>query len=342
MIKDSIAKLLHRRNLTADEAEATMQQIMDGAATPAQIGAYLIGLCIKGETESEISGSARAMRDRAVRVHHKVPRVVDIVGTGGDKAGTFNISTTAAFVVAGAGVPVAKHGSRASSSQTGASDVLTALGVNVIATPEQVAECIETIGIGFMFAPTHHPAMKNVAAPRRELGIHTIFNILGPLTNPAWVKHQLVGTFSEDLTELMAKVLRDLGSVHSLVVNTQGTDELLAIGEATVSELRNGEVHTYKLDPADLGFKRVALSELGGGSADFNASITRVILAGKDVQARTEAVLLNAAAALYAADAADSIAEGVELARESIGSGAALAKLDALAEKTQSFAPPAA
>lgn len=338
MIQEAIAKLLSRQHLTADEAEAAMHEIMGGSATQAQIGAYLAGLRVNGETEAEISGSARAMRERALRVNHTRPRVVDVVGTGGDKSGTFNISTTAAFVVAGAGVPVAKHGGRAASSQTGAGDVLASLGLNMALTPEQVGACIDEIGIGFMFAPNHHPAMKTVVGPRRELGTRTIFNILGPLTNPAWAKHQLVGTFSADLTELMAKVLRDLGSTHAMVVNTAGVDELLTIGTATVSELIDGDVRTYELDARDLGLRRVSLDELGGGSPDFNATITRAVLAGQDVPARTEAVLLNAGAALYVADAASSIADGIALARESIMSRAALGKLDALVERSQSFA----
>jgi anthranilate phosphoribosyltransferase len=338
MIQEAIAKLLSRQHLTADEAEAAMHEIMGGSATQAQIGAYLAGLRVNGETESEISGSARAMRERALRVNHAQSRVVDVVGTGGDKSGTFNISTTAAFVVAGAGVAVAKHGGRAASSQTGAGDVLASLGLHMSLTPEQVGVCIDEIGIGFMFAPNHHPAMKNVVGPRRELGTRTIFNILGPLTNPAWARHQLVGTFAADLTELMAKVLRDLGSQHALVVNTAGVDELLTIGTATVSELVDGDVRTYELDARDLGLRRVSLDELGGGSPDFNATITRAVLAGEDVPARTEAVLLNAGAALYVADAAASIADGIALARESIASGAGLRKLDALVARSQSFA----
>ncbi len=340
MIKDALQKLVDRHDLTVAESAAVMTEIMDGQATPAQIGAFLIALRMKGETVEEISGSARVMREKALRVHHKQPKVVDVVGTGGDKAGTFNISTAAAFVVAGAGVPVAKHGARAASSQTGAADVLSALGVNVAVTPEQASACIDGIGIGFMFAPTHHPAMKHAAGPRREVGMHTLFNILGPLTNPAWAQYQLIGTFAPRLTDLMAGVLRDLGSKHALVVNTNGVDELLTIGTAMVSELIDGTVKDYAIDARDFGLKRVTLDELGGGSPDFNAAILRAILANEDVPARTEAVLLNAGAALYAADVAGSIPEGITLARESIASGAAMDKLNKLIEMTQTFAPP--
>jgi anthranilate phosphoribosyltransferase len=337
MIKEALAKLIDRKDLSADEAATVMEEIMSGAATPAQVGAYLAALRMKGEAAPEISGSARTMRGKALRVTHAQPRVVDLVGTGGDGAGTFNITTTAAFVVAGAGVPVAKHGSRSASSQVGSSDVLSALGVFVETTPEQVARCIDEIGLGFMFAPVFHPAMKAVVGPRREMGVRTIFNILGPLTNPAWVQHQLIGVAIPELTEVMAATLRDLGSTHALVVNTQGVDELLPIGESKVSELVDGQIKTYALDTRALGFAPVSLDQLGGGSADFNAAIVRSILAGTDVPARTDAVVLNAGAALFAADAAPSIAAGAAMARQAIHSGAALQKLDALVALTQSF-----
>lgn len=340
MIQDAIAKLFDRRDLSADEAEAAMNEIMSGAATQAQIGAYLGALRAKGETEGEVTGSARVMREKALRVRHNQPRVVDVVGTGGDKSGTFNISTTAAFVVAGAGVPVAKHGGRAASSQTGAGDVLAALGLNMALTPEQVGRCIDEVGIGFMFAPNHHPAMKTVAGARREIGARTIFNILGPLTNPAWARHQLVGVFSPDLIDLMAKALRDLGSEHALLVHTSGVDELIQTGVAIIGELIGGDVRVYEFDARDLGMQRVSLDALGGGSPDFNAAITRSILAGEDVPARVDAVVLTAAAALYAADAAPSIREGLEVARQAVQNGAALGKLDALIALSQSFAAP--
>jgi anthranilate phosphoribosyltransferase len=338
MIKEALAKLIAREHLTSEQAAMVMEEIMSGVATPTQIGAYLTALRMKGETANEISGSARIMRDKALRVLHSRPNAVDLVGTGGDSSGTFNITTTAAFVVAGAGVPVAKHGSRSASSQVGSADVLAALGVHIDLTPEQVTQCIETIGIGFMFAQVFHPAMKVVAGPRRELGIRTLFNVLGPMSNPAWIRHQLVGVATPELTELMAESLRQLGSKHALVVNTLGVDELLPIGESKISELAAGEIKTYVLDTRTLGFAPTSLDQLGGGSPDFNAAIVRSILAGEDVQARSDAVVLNAAAALYAADVAPSIVAGVAVAREAIKSGAATQKLNALIALTQEFA----
>ena len=332
MIQQAIAKLFAHQDLTATEAEEANGEIMSGTATPAQIGAYLAALRMKGETRDEIVGSARAMRAKALMVHTSHPILVDTCGTGGDKSGTFNISTTAAFVVAAADVPVAKHGNRAMSSQAGSADVLSALGVKVDLQPDQVAQCIEEVGIGFMLAPVHHPAMKHV------VGVRTIFNILGPLTNPAGAKHQLLGVPDPGLTELMASVLGELGSTHVLVVNTAGVDELLTTDPAVISELRNGEVTTYMFDPLDMGMERTTLEELGGGTPDFNAAITRSILQGDDVAVRMNVVLLNAGAALYAADAASSIKDGIALAREVIKNGKAIAKLDALVEKSQSFA----
>ena len=337
-IQTSIAKLFSRQGLTADEAEATMNEIMDGAATQAQIGAYLGALRTRGESVAEISGSARAMRKHSLHVPtHRNP-LIDVVGTGGDKSGTFNISTTAMFVVAGAGGIVAKHGNRAASSQTGSADVLAALGVNVALTPDQAAHCIDELGVGFMFAVTYHPAMKHAAGARREIASRTIFNILGPLTNPAGALHQLLGVFDPELTEVMAMVLRDLGSKHVLVMSCNGVDELLTTAPNKVTELKGGVLSTYQFDAQDFGFAKVPLDALAGGAPDFNASITRTILAGKDIPARTDVVLLNAGAALYAADMASDIPEGIGLARESIASGAALAKLDALVAMSQRYA----
>ena len=338
VIQNSIAKLCTRTGLSADEAEATMNEIMDGGATQAQIGAYLGALRVRGESVEEITGSARAMRKHSLHVPtHRSP-LIDVVGTGGDKSGTFNVSTTAMFVVAGAGGIVAKHGNRAASSQTGSADVLAALGVNVALTPDQAAQCIDQLGVGFMFAVTYHPAMKHAAGARREIGTRTIFNILGPLTNPAGALHQLLGVFDPALTEVMATVLRDLGSKHVLVVNCNGVDELLTTGTNKVTELKNGGMHTYQLDGLDLGLPRASLDALAGGAPDFNASITRTILQGRDIPVREDVVLLNAGAALYAADLASDVREGIVLARESIASGAALAKLDALVEMSQKFA----
>ena len=340
MIQQAIAKLFTRNSLTADEAEETMNEIMAGAATQAQIGAYLTALHMNGETADEIVGSMRALRAHVSRIPTKQAKLIDVVGTGGDKSNTFNISTTTAFVVAGAGVPVAKHGNRAASSQSGAADVLNALGVKVDLTPEQVGQCIDTIGIGFAFAPTHHPAMKNVAGARREINQRTIFNIIGPPSNPAFARHHLLGVWDRKYVRIMAEVLVQLEDVHALVVNgsspqVAGIDELTTAGLNTVAEVRNGRLTEYQLDAFDYGFKPATLDDLGGGSPDFNAAITRAILSGDDVQARCDVVLLNAGAALYAADAAADIKAGIEIARESIKSGAALKKLDALVEMSQ-------
>ncbi len=343
MIQQAIAKLFTHTSLTAEEAEATMNEIMSGAATPAQIGAYLAALRMKGETADEIVGSMRAMRAHMARIPTRHDQLIDVVGTGGDHSNTFNISTTTAFVVAGAGVRVAKHGNRAASSQSGSADVLNALGVRVDLTPEQVGRCIDEIGIGFAFAPVHHPAMKNVAGPRREIGQRTIFNIIGPPSNPAYARHHLLGVWDRRYVEVMAKVLVELDTIHALVVNgsspqVAGIDELTTAGLNTVAEVRQGQIHLFELDALDYGFKPATLDDLGGGSPDFNAAITRAILAGEDVQARCDVVLLNAGAALYAADAASDIATGIEMARESIRSGAALNKLNALIELSQRLA----
>ncbi len=342
MIQQAIAKLFTRTSLTADEAEETMNEIMTGAATQAQIGSYLTALHLNGETADEIVGSMRALRAHVSRIPTRQSKLIDVVGTGGDKSNTFNISTTTAFVVAGAGVPVAKHGNRAASSQSGAADVLNALGVKVDLTPEQVGQCIDAIGIGFAFAPTHHPAMKNVAGARREINQRTIFNIIGPPSNPAFAKHHLLGVWDRKYVRIMADVLVQLEDTHALVVNgsspqVAGIDELTTAGLNTVAEVRDGKVTEYELDAFDYGFKPASLDDLGGGSPDFNASITRAILSGEDVAARTDVVLLNAGAALYAADAAADISAGIEMARESIKTGAALKKLDALVEMSQRF-----
>jgi anthranilate phosphoribosyltransferase len=341
MIQQAIAKLFNRESLSAEEAEKAMDEIMSGMATPTQIGAYLAALRIKGETPDEIVGSARAMRAKSLRIHTQHTQLVDIVGTGGDRSGTFNISTTSAFVVAGAGVPVAKHGNRAASSQSGSADVLVALGVNVTLTPEQVGRCIDEIGIGFAFAQVHHPAMKHAAGPRREIGARTIFNILGPLTNPANANHFLLGVFDPALTEMIAEVLGGLGVQHALVVSSlDKVDELTTTGVNKISELCDGQVHTYTLDAAQLGLARATLSDLGGGSPEFNASITRSILENKATPARHNVVLLNAGAALYAAGAANDIHAGVEMAQDSIRSGKALHKLNDLADMSRRFGAP--
>lgn len=334
-----IAKLLQRQDLTVEEAEVAMHTIMSGEATPAQIGGYLIGLRMKGETVDEIAGSARAMRAHASRVHLDLngEPLLDTAGTGGDGAHTINISTAAAFVIAGAGQTVAKHGNRAASSRCGSADVLAALGVNLDLTPEQVKACIEALGIGFLFAPKFHPAMKHAIQPRRELGQRTIFNVLGPLTNPAGATHQLIGVYDPALTEPMAEVLGALGGKAAFVVySADGLDELSTNGPNRVSHLRDGKVNTFGLDAADLGLRRAVREDLRGGDPEENARRLRAILAGEDRSPRRDVVLLNAAAAL-AVESGD-LRAGLREATEALDSGAALAKLDALAAMSQRVA----
>jgi anthranilate phosphoribosyltransferase len=315
---------------------------MAGEATPAQIGAYLTALRMKGETVPEITGSVRAMRRSALAVQPAVSPMdlVDTCGTGGDGAGTFNISTSAAFVVAGTGQKVAKHGNRSVSSKSGSADVLLALGVNLDLTPEQVAQAIDRVGIGFLFAPKLHPAMKHAIGPRRELGVRTIFNILGPLTNPAGARSQLIGVYDGKLTEPLAEVLGELGSTGAYVVHGHGgLDELTTTGPNRVSRLRAGDVVTETFDPADLGFTRANPADLTGGTAEENAEITRNILAGREHGARRDVVVLNAAAALVAAGKATDLAGGLGLANQSIDSGAAQTVLDNFVAFTQQFRP---
>lgn len=330
-IKTAINKVMDGQSLADEEAEEVMSQIMRGEATPAQIGSYLTALRMKGETVAEISGSVRAMRRSAVPVQPRTgpAALVDTCGTGGDGAGTFNISTTAAFVVAGAGQKVAKHGNRSVSSKSGSADVLAALGANLDLTPEQVAQAIDEVGLGFLFAPKLHPAMKHAIGPRRELGVRTIFNILGPLTNPAGAMAQVIGVYDGQLTEPLAHVLKRLGSRGAFVVHGYGgLDELTTAGPNRVSRLEQGEVVTEKLDPAELGFARADPAELLGGAAEENARITHDLLAGREKGARRDVVVLNAAAALAAAGKAADLAEGVRLAAQSIDSGAALSVLE--------------
>ncbi len=338
MIREAIAKLMEGKNLTRTEAEGVMQEIMDGAATQAQIAAFLVALRLKGETMEEIAGCARVMRDKAIRVAPQRTDIVDTAGTGGDKAGTFNISTTAAFVIAGAGLGVAKHGNRAISGQSGSADVLEALGVNFDLTPEQAARCIDEVGIGFLFAPKLHPAMKNVAPVRKELGVRTVFNILGPLTNPAYAPAQIIGVFDGAYTGPMAHVLKSLGSRAAFVFHSaDGLDELTTTAVNHVTYFTNGAVHTEQLDARELGLKPATRDELRGGTPQQNAEITRRILCGEDRSARREVVLLNAAAALVAGGKAADLDEGLERAAEAIDSGSALRALDGLVSLSQSF-----
>lgn len=334
MIKDAIAKLADRTSLTEKEAEEVMAEIMDGMAKPAQIAAYLMGLRLKGETVDEIVGSVRAMRARAVRIPVGDPNVVDTCGTGGDDAHTFNISTTTAFVVAGAGLTVAKHGNTAVSSKSGSADVLASLGVKIDLPTERVADCINEIGIGFLFAPLYHGAMKHCAGPRHEMGIRTMLNILGPLTNPAGAAIQVLGVFDSKLTELVGRVLLQLGSQHCFVVHgMDGLDEITLTDRTKVSEGKQGVLSSYVLDPQEFGLTRVRLKELAGGHPPENAQITRDILQGRKGPKR-DIVCLNAAPALVAGRKAKSLQEGFRLAAQSIDSGAASEKLERLVAYT--------
>lgn len=342
-IHQALETLFAGNNLTAQEAEDSMTQIMQGEATPAQIGAFLAALRFKGETVDEITGCARAMKRSAVQVRPQIgdAPLLDTCGTGGDQTGTFNISTTVAFVVAGHGLKVAKHGNRSASSKCGSADVLEALGVNLSLGPEQVADCIEEVGIGFLFAPLYHPAMKFAIGPRRELATRTVFNILGPLTNPANATHQVIGVPHPALTEPMAHVLGHMGSkaayvVHGKTDNGRGVDELTNTGPNRVSHLKDGQVATFEVDATELGLAPSTLDDLRGGNADDNAAILRGILNGSIAGPKRDVVLLNAAAAL-STEYGDWQA-GLEEAAASIDSGAALRVLERFVEKTQSYA----
>lgn len=331
MIQHAIAQLLDHRELSQEEAYAAMMQIMVGQATQAQIGGFLVALRMKGETVAEIAGCARAMRANALAVQPRRRPLTDIVGTGGDHSGTFNISTTAAFVIAGAGAPVAKHGNRSITSKAGSADVLGALGVRLDIDAARVAACIDQAGIGFCYALNHHPAMRHAIGPRRELAARTVFNILGPLTNPADAEHMAIGVFSPDLTEPLADVLGRLGNRAAFVVHGHGgLDELSLSGPNQVSELRDGQVRTFALDAPELGLRRAGLAELKGGDAADNARITRSILSNQEQGPRRDAVLFNAAMGLAVPDG--DWQSALQRARVSLDSGAALAALERLIE----------
>jgi len=324
-----INKVVNQCHLEEREAEEAMLQIMSGKATPAQIAALITALRLKGETVEEITGFARVMRNHGKRIKVN-KRLVDIVGTGGDSSFTFNISTISAFVVAAAGLPVAKHGNRAVSSKCGSADVLEALGVNIRITPAQVERCLEQTGICFLFAPVFHEAMKYAVAPRREIGIRTVFNLLGPLTNPAGAKILLVGVYDPNLTVVIARVLRSLGVERAMVVyGEDGIDEISHSGKTRISELIMGEIKTYYLSPEDVGIKPGKLADICGGDAEENARIARDVLSGKPGPCR-DVVLMNAAAALLVGEKVETMRQGVELAAEVINSGAALRKLEEL------------
>jgi len=333
ILKKAISDVVSRKDISQAEISSVMEIIMEGKATPAQIGALLTGLRMKGETVDEITGAAKVMREKAVHIHVNISpgeALVDTCGTGGSGAQTFNVSTTAAFVVAGADVKVAKHGNRSVSSRSGSADVLEALGVNLALLPEDVARAVETIGMGFMFAPALHPAMKYAIEPRREIGIRTIFNILGPLTNPAWANVQVLGVYDPVLTRPLAEVLGRLGSKRAWVVHGEGgLDELSLLGKSVVAEWDRNEVKEFVIRPEDAGLKPCKAEDLKGGDAEKNARILKDIILGKKGPKR-DMVLLNAGAAIYLAGKAKSLKEGVLLAAESIDSMEAMKKLEAL------------
>jgi anthranilate phosphoribosyltransferase len=337
MIQQALVKIVDRIDLTRAEMVEVMNEIADGGATQAQVGAFLAALRIKGETVEEITGAAEVMRARADRVRVERAIFVDTCGTGGDCRNTFNISTTAAFVVAGAGVCVAKHGNRAVSSRAGSADVLGALGVDVDAAKELVERAIHEIGIGFLFAPRLHPAFKAVAATRRELGIRTVFNLLGPLANPAGARHQVMGVYEPRWVPIIGGVLSALGAAHAFVVHGDGLDEITVTGMTHVCEVKGGACERYAMMPEDLGLPRHTLAEIAGGDAERNARILRDVLDGQRGAPR-DAALANAAAGLVTAGAADNLRAGVVLAAESIDRGAAREKLDRLVALTRARA----
>jgi len=338
MIKEAIGILVSGRSLTVEEAASAMEEIMEGKVTPAQLGAFITALRIKGETADEITGLARVMRAKAIPVPIAEP-VIDVVGTGGDYLNTFNISTAAAFVAAGAGLKVAKHGNRAISSHCGSADVLERLGIKIALGADAVAECLETVGIGFMFAPIFHPAMKYAAAPRHEIGIRTVFNILGPLTNPAKAEYQVLGVPNEELGEKIASALHRLGTKHSLVVyGIDGMDEISISGRSLIWDVTEyGVSKPCEICPEDFGFKRGNMTEVKGGTPEENAETLRRILNGEGA-AKRDIVVMNAAAALVAGNRASDFREGTHIAEKVIDSGQAWAKLDELINFSQNIA----
>jgi anthranilate phosphoribosyltransferase len=336
MIQEALARLLDGHDLSREEAHGVMASIMSGDATPAQIAGFLIALRAKGETADEIAGCAEAMREHALPVRPQREDLVDTAGTGGDGARTINISTAAALVAAAAGAGVAKHGNRAVSSACGSADVLEALGFDLELQPERVARSIDELGFGFLFAPTHHPAMRHAAPVRTELAARTVFNVLGPLTNPAGARAQVVGVYAPELVRTIADVLAQLGASRAFVVHgAGGIDELSPAGPNFVCEVVNGDVRARNIDPLEFGIPRCDPAELRGGSPDENAAAIRAVLAGED-GGRRDAILLNAAGAIAAGGHADDLGEGLEVAREAVESGAAAARLDELIAFTRS------
>ena len=341
IITEALRALVDRRDLTRIEAAAAMEAIMSGAATGAQIGAFLTALRMKGETVEELIGFAQVMRQKVVRIRARGDDVaglsgtdremlIDTCGTGGDATGTFNVSTATAFVVAGAGLRVAKHGNRSVSSLCGSADVVETLGINLDLPPDKVTRCIEEVGIGFLYAPLLHTAMKHVMPARREMGVRTVFNMLGPLTNPAAANAQIIGVYTASLTEPLARVLAELGTVRAFVVHgADNLDEISNTGESRVSEVREGAVRTYTVRPEDFGMSQASIKDLAGGDREQNAEIIRAVLDG-EAGPRRDIVLMNASAALVAGGRGRDLKEGVAVAAQSIDSGAARGKLDAL------------
>lgn len=332
-MKDAIQKVVDRENLSEEEAKRVMNIMLSGEASQAQIGAFLTAMRMKGETLDELTGFAAVLKEKAEHIAPKVSNYVDLVGTGGDRSFTFNISTTAAFVTAGAGLPVAKHGNRSISSKSGAGDVLEALGVNIAAEPEVVTKCVEEAGVGFMFAQSFNKSMKYVGQARKEMGIRSVFNILGPLANPSDAKCMVVGVYDPTLTDMVANAMSRLGVENGFVVSGEDNmDEFTLTGKTTVSEIKDSKVTTYEVTPEQFGLQRASLEELQGGDGAENANITTAILKGELKGAKRDIVLLNAGATLYAGGVADSIEDGIQKAAESIDSGKAYAVLEKLVE----------
>ncbi len=330
-----LARLVRREDLSREDAFELLEALLDAEATDAQISGALVALATKGETVAELTGMAEGLRSRAVRVLSKHQCFIDTAGTGSSRAKTFNISTAAAFVIAGAGLPVAKHGNRAASSKSGSADLLTALGVNVSAIPLVSENALNEIGICFMFAPLYHGATARVAGIRRQLGVHTTFNLLGPLSNPAGAPRQIIGVWRKDLAEKLAQVLAALGTERAWVVHGEdGLDEITLAGKTHVAEARDGEVKTFEIEPGDFGFEAGALEHLRGGDTEANAQIVHEVLGGKRTDEARAVVIVNAAAALFLGGAAGDLREGARIAADAIDSGAALAKLDLLIEAT--------
>jgi len=340
-ITQALSKVVGNENLNTEQMQTVMQQIMTGQATEAQIGGFLVALRMKGETVEEITGAAQVMRELSTKVNVSGDFLVDTCGTGGDGANLFNVSTASAFVVAAAGGKVAKHGNRSVSSSTGSADVLEAAGINLAISPEQVQRCIDEIGVGFMFAPAHHSAMKHAIGPRKQMAIRTIFNMLGPMTNPAGVSKQVIGVFSKHLCKPMAEVLKRLGSEHVLVVHAcDGLDEITLSGETFVAELKNGTVTEYTISPSDYGMEIQNLDGLSVESSGDSLTLIKAALGKAQSEAANKArdiIILNAGAAIYASNLAANLEDGMTLAADAIGSGLALAKLSDLASFTQVF-----